>query len=122
MLSVTGNSVLVTAITAVVGSSALGAFVKWLLDRLNAENTAQHKVSLGTLQEVRDAVVAFKDASDEKFADISTTLRMGSTLAETLNDRVQRMSGRMDDAIEQWDESRARILERLDLIETRDKV
>ena len=121
MLAVTGNNVLVAAITAVLGSSALGAFVKWLLDRLNAENTAQHKVSLGTLQEVRDAVVALGDASDEKFRDISTTLRMGSTLAESLHQKVQTMSDRLDDAIDQWDDSRAKILERLDSIES-DKV
>lgn len=117
MLATSGTNILVAAITALLGSSALGVFVKWMLDRLNKENTEQHRTSLSTLQEVRDAVTSLKESSDEKFHDISTTLRMGGALAETLTDRVQDVSDRLDHTIEHWDDSHNRVIERLDAIE-----
>lgn len=117
MFGVATGDVVVGIVSAFAGSSALGVLVKWSLNRLNRENTSQHMTSLGTLREVRDTLEAMREDSNERFKDISNTIRVTGALSESLHDKVQAMGERLDEAIHQWDISRAKILSRLEIIE-----
>jgi hypothetical protein len=106
-------NLVITIVTALLGSSVVATIVKWYLDRLNRTNTEQHNVNLGALHEVRTVIESFKSESNERFHDIATALRMSSTLSETFGQKLHAVSERLDEV----QAVQSRILARLEAVE-----